>query len=252
VINYLLWAPESSETGETLLNWLIDNGASVEGGKDPGDEPLHHLIRWGSYKPLPKKTTGKVLNSKTAVQLASDKAKSLKVMKAADVNIPPTWLGTGPVPDDIIYPCLGRQDKHSHGSDIVLCLRKFDVEVSIEKGCTHWTAFIPVAREFRIHIFDGYPIKISEKMLTDKSKFVPYIRNFETGWTFHNPKVPVPKGTKLEAIGAVEALGLTFGAVDVVVDEHGDSFVLEVNTAPGLIEDGVERYGKRFLVELAA
>lgn len=247
-MNYLLYSPESSETGKALLEWLIANGAKdLKGGKDPGTEPVHHLIRWGSFKPLPKKTTGKVLNSKDSVQLASDKAKSLKAMKAVDVNIPPTYTAAGSIEH---FPVLGRQDKHSHGTDIVLCLRQSDVQVSLDLGCTHWTGFIPVTREFRIHVFDGYPIKISEKMLTDTSKFVAWCRNFETGWTFHTPKNPVPKGVKLEAISAVEALGLTFGAVDIVTNEHGDPYVLEVNTAPGLIEDGVDRYGKRFLQEL--
>lgn len=247
MINYLLWAPESSETGQALLDWLNANGApDLKGGKDPGDEPIQHLIRWGSYKPLPKKTTGKVFNSKNAVQLASDKKKSLAAMQQADVSVPLVYTSASA---DMIFPVLGRKDKHTHGSDIVLCLRQSDVVVSVELECTHWTSFLPVDREFRVHVFDGCPIKISEKILTDKTKFVPYCRNFETGWTFHSPKAPVPKSVKLEAIDAVEALGLTFGAVDIVVAD-GKVYVLEVNTAPGLIEDGVERYGKRFLLEL--
>lgn len=246
-MNYLLYSKESSDTGKELLQWLIDKGADIQGGTNPGDETIHHLIRWGSTASLKKKTTGKVLNSKEAVVLASDKAKALKVMRDADVNTPVMWDGPG---HDMEFPALGRASKHTHGSDIKLCLQESDVAISSEQGCTHWTKFIPIAREFRVHVFGGFPIKVSEKILTDPTKFVPYCRNFETGWTFHNPKILVPKAVKLEAISAVEALGLTFGAVDVAIDTNGKVYVFEVNTGPGLIETGVECYGKMFLMEL--
>jgi len=34
------------------------------------------------------------------------------------------------------------------------------------------------------------------------------------------------------AVSAVEALGLTFGAVDLIVGDDGHTYILEVNTAP--------------------
>jgi hypothetical protein len=42
---------------------------------------------------------------------------------------------------------------------------------------------------------------------------------------------------KLEALRAVLALNLDFGAVDVIYNQHRDrAYVLEVNTAPGIAE----------------
>ena len=39
---------------------------------------------------------------------------------------------------------------------------------------------------------------------------------------------------EIYAIRATRALGLNFGAVDIIRDINNNSFVLEVNTAPGL------------------
>lgn len=46
--------------------------------------------------------------------------------------------------------------------------------------------------------------------------------------------VVVSDETKAEAVKAVAALGLDFGAVDIVIDREGKPVILEVNTAPGI------------------
>ena len=61
-----------------------------------------------------------------------------------------------------------------------------------------------------------------------------YIRNLANGWIFAHENVNCPDNVKQEALKAVAALELDFGAVDVVVDKEGKAYVLEVNTAPGL------------------
>ncbi|MNY81884.1 hypothetical protein D3C86_2236870 [compost metagenome] len=44
---------------------------------------------------------------------------------------------------------------------------------------------------------------------------------------------------------AVNALGLDFGAADVIWNDHRkQAFVLEVNTAPGLTGTTLEKYAK--------
>ena len=57
----------------------------------------------------------------------------------------------------------------------------------------------------------------------------------------------------MEATKAVAALGLDFGAVDVIYNEkYGRAYVLEVNTAPGLGEGIAIMYARVFMEKLAA
>lgn len=69
-----------------------------------------------------------------------------------------------------------------------------------------------------------------------------FIKNLSHGYVFKTPEKDLNKSRKEAAIAAVEALGLDFGAVDMVVDEEGKEFVLEVNTAPALSPMRVQQY----------
>jgi glutathione synthase/RimK-type ligase-like ATP-grasp enzyme len=42
------------------------------------------------------------------------------------------------------------------------------------------------------------------------------------------------------------ALGLDFGAVDIIQDDGGNFYVLEVNTAPGLEGQTIKSYAEGF------
>jgi D-alanine-D-alanine ligase-like ATP-grasp enzyme len=48
------------------------------------------------------------------------------------------------------------------------------------------------------------------------------------------------------SVEAVAALGLDFGAVDIIEDKEGNFYVLEINTAPGLEGHTVTSYAKAF------
>lgn len=250
-MNYFLYASESSVTGKELLKWLQENGApNLKGGTDLGTQHADVLIRWGSRKPVKKEQIGKVINSAKSLANAADKALALKLMLESGVPIPDMWSN----PVNAQTPCLGRKDHHSHGKDIILCLQVADVKRSAVKGCTHWTKYVPVKIELRIHVYAGQIIKISEKVLEDESKYVPWMRNADGGHVFKSPitLTKTPMAAKLAAVEAVDCLGLDFGAVDLLISDDNKVFVLEVNAAPSLIENGVERYGKRFLEALAA
>ena len=56
----------------------------------------------------------------------------------------------------------------------------------------------------------------------------------------------VPAEAKTQAQNAVEALGLDFGAVDIILGKNGIWYVLEVNTACGLEGTTLEKYCEQF------
>jgi hypothetical protein len=116
-----------------------------------------------------------------------------------------------------------------------------------------YAKYFPKTHEYRAHVFRGRLIDLTQKRLKKgaskdetavaESKIV---RSLENGWvhTHEGLDLPGDRHKRLEeaAIGAVAALGLDFGAVDILlfVPDKGPRKgtdvlgVAEVNTAPGL------------------
>lgn len=75
------------------------------------------------------------------------------------------------------------------------------------------------------------------------------IRSNKMGWKFSRIN-NIPENISTEAIKAIKALNLNFGAVDCCVDAAGKVFIIEVNTGPGLegttFDNYVEAFNKFF------
>lgn len=126
---------------------------------------------------------------------------------------------------------FGRNDNHEQGLDIVAPNSPEWAKKDL------WTKVIPAEREYRIHIFDGQLIHQSLKELNPNAKpsrtdGLP-IRNTSTGYIYNHNFSPPAAAVEL-AKRAVDELGYLWGAVDILEDKTGGSYVLEVNSAPGM------------------
>ena len=73
------------------------------------------------------------------------------------------------------------------------------------------------------------------------------VRNHDNGFIFQIEDFDLPEDCETQAIAAVEALGLYFGAVDVVYNgREKKAYVLEVNSAPGLSGTTLDKYVEVF------
>ncbi len=101
--------------------------------------------------------------------------------------------------------------------------------------------------EYRVHVFAGEVIDECHKRKRNQAErpdsFNTFIRSYDNGWVFcRDGLVPDPARHAL-AISAVTALGLDFGAVDMIYNEREQKYyVLEVNTAPGLEGTTLTKY----------
>lgn len=78
------------------------------------------------------------------------------------------------------------------------------------------------------------------------------IRSNKRGWKFKGVAAKnVPANIKATSLAAVKALGLDFGAVDLVLDLESNPFILEVNSAPGLEGTAFEKWQKALEKKLA-
>jgi len=104
-------------------------------------------------------------------------------------------------------------------------LRKAITGTRTKAAATHFMEYINIEREFRVHVVNGKSIKISEKIGGG---------NHSRGAKFSYPHDFNHKKTlRRVSRAAVAALGLDFGAVDVIYS--GEKFyVTEVNSAPAL------------------
>lgn len=122
-------------------------------------------------------------------------------------------------------------------------------------GAQLFTAGVTGQRiEYRIHVVNGNVILAQQKKRKTDFEGVTnsVIRNVSSGWIYAVEDVDQSPGyaDACEAAkAAVAAMGLDFGAVDVVFRVNpAKAFVLEINTAPGLADEGsaVEAYVKAF------
>ena len=68
------------------------------------------------------------------------------------------------------------------------------------------------------------------------------IRNHNNGWVFCRDNLNRIEENEILALNTIKALNLDFGAVDIIRDVNRKSYVLEVNTAPGLMGTTLQNY----------
>ena len=150
---------------------------------------------------------------------ANNKRRSLIKMREAGIPTPPFYSSyTG-------VKLIGRTDHHMHGNRMYIINSEKDFAVATFSGATHFMEFMGVEREFRVHVVDGVPIKVSEK-------FPP--GNHTTGSKFKSAHTRHMSTLHKLAVEACEVLGYDIGAVDIIYSKNGGFYVLEVNTAPCL------------------
>lgn len=177
------------------------------------------LIRWGSQRAV--ETDARIINPARALALASDKLRAFEAMSDAGVPVP---LFAANLPTMIEGSIIGRTRRGFGGDGIVI------YEDEPQEGHELYVQFIPSEREYRLHVVGGDVVRAQQKMPTDEPHA---IRNHKNGYRFTGVVSRRLHSNRYEAAtAAVRALGLDFGAVDLLIGEDDQPYVLEVNTAP--------------------
>jgi len=185
----------------------------------------------------------RVLNHPSKVDLATDKILSFEVFQQEGVPIPEftkrrsqaiEWLEDGKM-------VFARKILNSHsGRGIQIMDPDHPDTWEGTNGCPLFVKYIPKKDEYRVHVVRGNVIDVQRKGLraelqgTEGVNFK--IRNLSNGFVFVRNDGRVTPDCVLNAgRQAVEALGLDFGAADVIYNAQQErAYVLEVNSAPGL------------------
>lgn len=208
------------------------------------------VVNWGAGTLPDQVNACSVLNKPENIRKASNKLKSFELFQDAGVSIP-QFFKTKEEAREYINGAAGRSvvcrtllSGHS-GAGIVLA--DSDAELV---DAPLYTAYVKKQEEYRYHVFMGKVVDIQRKA---RKREVPdeqvnwKVRNLDGGFIFAREGVVENEGAAQNAIMAVEALGLDFGAVDLIYNAREEKYyVLEVNTAPGLAGSTLDGYAQRF------
>ena len=201
--------------------------------RKPGDV----IINWGDSN------AGNLscLNLAGNVATAANKLAAFRRFKDAGVSIPPfeddqsniTWTGLTVV----------RHKLTGHSGEGIELRDAGDLP-----SAPLYVQYVPKKAEYRVHLV-GERVVLVQRKARDPSCDNPNwkVRNHGNGFIFVRNDVQAPAAVEEEARKAVQALGLDFGAADIIWNEKEQrAYVLEVNTAPGLEGSTIDDYAQGF------
>ena len=194
----------------------------------------HLIVNWGSSRvPAWRFPEGRMLNHAALVGRAANKLTALVALRARGVPTPEyttnrTLASMMIVNGDTIVARAMLTSHSGKGISIHTTVDDLpDVPLYVE--------YIKKTAEYRVHVFGGQVLDVQLKRKRAGYEGANYqVRNHRNGWVYCRDGVEAPAAVTDSAVAAVAALGLDFGAVDVVWNRHRGAFVLEVNTAPGV------------------
>lgn len=242
----------NSEGAKALAAALGVKRIKREGSRYVGT-PNKNVINWGATA-LPENVAGaSIINKPDAVRSVSDKLRFFQ--KCRDNGAPRTpefttdrqvvlqWLAEG-------KKVVARTVLNGHSGEGIVILEGAGVDIPV---APLYTVYVPKKQEWRIHVFRrGNNLKVIDmqrKIRDPDFDGVPdwNVRSHANGFIFAREVDPPNPDILNQAIKALEISGLDFGAVDVIWNEHNaQAYVLEINSAPGLVGQTVRNYAEAF------
>ena len=189
------------------------------------------VINWGNGKG--NIGNARQINKLYNVQLAANKLRALEALQASGVSTPTFGMSLLDFePSQLLY---GRSELWGHSGKGIYVGTKDEIP-----DCPLYVQAIEKVAEYRAIVVGDKVVDFKKK----KKRNTPdgeeqiehdrHIWNHSGGYIFARNSFTVPSTAGSLGIAAVKALGLDFGAVDIIEDAEGKLYVLEVNTANGL------------------
>lgn len=203
------------------------------------------IIRWGNRIEADLNNSI-VYNKAEAIAKGSDKKLTRQIFVEKGISTP---RAVNPQSLDINYPVIARPRTHAKGRNFITLnnLQDFQRHYNNNNGNWYYSEFVDKVKEYRVHCAHGRILNYLEKPNPGDGQ-IAWNRAINgeaftnVNWDSYDSKIA------LECLKAVEALGLDFGGVDVIVNANGTPYILEVNTSPTLnsSEYSMTRYAKYF------
>lgn len=185
-----------------------------------------------------------VLNSVVALNRAANKMTAFQTLEAAGVHTVEYTNSAAQASewtlDSVVYE---RAILNGHSGEGITVRLQGE---GVAPAPLYTRGILGPRREWRVHVFEGVITYVQKKIRRNGYREDPSyredVRNHHTGWVYSsNFQDAPPDQVLIQAHKAVSALGLNFGAVDLI-SKGTNAWVLEVNTAPGLTGTTLETY----------
>jgi len=218
-----------AEFSKTGIRWVRNDWTRIP---QPSEDEV--VIRWGCTSNVASK---RVINTSKAIHSVCDKPSFRKALEGMDLA-PMTWFDPSFVPDHILKTTgvIVRPATHSQGRHVYYCRNSQEL-LSAWEHCPHGyvSQFIEKSSEYRVYVVQGRAVAVAQKIPEDK-KAIAW--NHALGSTFENVRwKDWPLQAVRKSIEAFNVSGLDFGGVDVMTDGDGQSFIIEINSAPSLTSE---------------
>jgi glutathione synthase/RimK-type ligase-like ATP-grasp enzyme len=227
---------QGSRSAKALATALGGKVLKKEGSKfvkRPGDV----IINWGDS------AAGNLscLNLGGNVATASNKLRAFEKFREAGVSIPEFATSKEGVKWGGVTVVRHKLTGHS-GEGIEIA------DAGNLPSAPLYVQYIPKKAEYRVHVVGERVVLVQRKARNPECDNPNWkVRNHDNGFIFVRNGVDAPSSVLEQASRAVAALGLDFGAVDIIWNEKSKkAFVLEVNTAPGLEGSTIDDYAQGF------
>lgn len=192
--------------------------------------PVDFAFRWGCTSAIPARIT---VNTVQAINWCSDKRQGRLDMQEAGVSVPPTW-GVEARENDTSSPragvFVGRPSMHAQGRRLITGNWRTCVEQVERWGGGYVSELINKVAEYRVAVIQNRVAWVAQKTPGNPSDVA---WNVARGGHFSNVSWENwPMEAVKECLKAAKVSGTDFCGVDVMVDNEGRAFVLEVNSSP--------------------
>jgi hypothetical protein len=206
--------------------------------------PVRQNVKWGCFN-LDRTDYGGAILNVGAGRTSLNKLECFRALRSANVPIPEFTTERG-IADGWMRreDCRRVYERHVLSGSEGDGIRVVETAEDLTQAPLYTKGMRGVRREYRIHVFKSGGINrifVQQKKrragFTEDENYGNTVRNLAHGWIFAHNDIVQPRRQTIDiAIQAVTALGLDFGAVDLIeMHEHAlGSVVLEINCAPGL------------------
>jgi len=196
------------------------------------------VVRWGCTAETPTDNRHTTINTSHAIHAVNDKPGFREMLmqhhqlNGGQLLCPRTWSF-----DDYLdhaaphLPVVIRPSRHAQGRNLYVCRTATEVARAIERCRNGYVSeLINKVAEYRVFVAQGRAVWVANKTPGNPDQMA---------WN-------VARGGRFDNVGwgdwplrvvrvAIEAFNLTdlhFGGVDVIVDDDGRAYVIEINSAP--------------------
>jgi glutathione synthase/RimK-type ligase-like ATP-grasp enzyme len=208
-------------------------------------KPKDFIINWGcsSHPVFP---VANYVQHAAAISFATNKLAAFMCLSSGDVqtvewtgkkSVALEWLASGAT-------VVCRKKLTGHSGDGIIIVEKNTAPENMPDAPLY-TKYVYKVKEFRVHVCNDKVIDTQQKIKDPEREVENWkVRSHANGFIFARNNI-VPSVARDElARAAISALGLDFGAVDIIEDKNGLLYVLEINTAPGLEGQTIKSYAE--------